>query len=555
MTSTGVATAAAVGGVTGLLKAAEEARQAGDYRAGSELARRAAALAETAGDGPGRARALRSLANQLLRLGELEPAVTAYRDAVAVLESIGDRAGLCDVLTVQSMPLTDLGLHEEALEVLSRAREIAQELPDHDLLYWVHNRTGVVHGSLGNRALSTEYLMRALSMAGGMDAEARFCILNNVGDNAVYQVAELRAAGDTAGAEQTLQAALGHVTEALRLARAAAHPFRESICLDNYGMLLALAGDYPGAERMIEESRSIATAHGYRSLESAALQHQAHVRLMRGECAAAITGLLEALERAFEAGEMPTAMEIHRELSGAYERVGDPASALRHYREYHRLERASHNDVAAVRARMAVHGFELDNARLEADNARLEAELHRVRTVELEADKLALQQQATEDSLTGLPNRRYAELRLPALAAGGGPLCVAVADVDLFKSVNDRFGHPVGDQVLRQIAAVLLAGVRDTDLVARLGGEEFLIGLDGLSLPEAAARCEQLRSAVAGFDWAAVQPGLAVTMSVGVAAVPPGGDLAATTALADQRLYAAKRNGRNRVDAGLPAEL
>jgi diguanylate cyclase (GGDEF)-like protein len=398
--------------------------------------------------------------------------------------------------------------------------------------------------------MSTEYLMRALTMADGMDTEARFCILNNVGDNAVHEVKRLRAAAEPDRAEQTLRSALGYVEEALGLARAARHPFRESICLDNYGMLLALAGDFAGAARMIEDSRAIAVIHGYRSMESAALQHQAHVRLMRGDCAAAVDGLLEALDRALEAGEKPMAMEIHRELSDAYEQVGDPAAALAHYRSFHALEREAHNHVAMARARMAVHHFELDNARLEADNARLEAELHRVRSVELEAANLSWQRQASEDALTGLPNRRFAELRLPELAAAAGPLCVAIADVDLFKGVNDRFGHFVGDEVLRQIAALLRDNVRDNDLVARFGGEEFLIALDGLSLPDALARCELLRAQVAGYPWELLQPGLSVTISLGVAVVPAGGDLPAAQALADERLYAAKHQGRNRVIAG-----
>jgi len=529
--------------VTALLAQAEESRLAGDYRAGSELARQAAALAASAGDGDGQARALRSMANQLLRLGEQEAAVAACREAVAVLETRGDDAAICEVLTSLAMPLNELGMHEEALEALARGREIAQRLGDRSLLYWVHNRTGVVHGSMGEHERSTEYLMRALTMVEGLDAEARFCILNNVGDNAVYQVPKLRAAGagDLAGA--MLRDALGYVSEALRLARAAGNPFRESICLDNYGMLRALDGDYDHAERMIDDSRAIAVIHGYRSLESGALQHLARVRLMRGECAEAIEGLLAALDRAVDAGERPMAMEIHRELSEAYERVGDDTAALRHYKAYHGLERAAHNDVAAARARVAVHQFELDNARLEA-------ELARVRSAELEAASVSWQRQATEDSLTGLRNRRGAELRLPEMAAGGGPLCVAIADVDRFKGVNDRFGHFVGDEVLRRIAAVLRDNVRDLDLVARLGGEEFLIGLDGADLDDARARCELLRARVAAYPWESLEPGLAVTISFGLAEVAPDGDVPTAMATADQRLYAAKRAGRNRVEAG-----
>jgi diguanylate cyclase (GGDEF)-like protein len=167
-------------------------------------------------------------------------------------------------------------------------------------------------------------------------------------------------------------------------------------------------------------------------------------------------------------------------------------------------------------------------------------ELHRERSAELE-------RQAGEDPLTGLPNRRYAERALAELAKQ--PLCVAVADADHFKGVNDRYGHFVGDEVLRQIAAILRDNVRENDFVARYGGEEFLIALSGAGVEDARARCEALRARVAGHPWEQIEPGLRVTVSIGLAALPEGGDLPSAMTAADQRLYTAKRTGRNRVVA------
>jgi diguanylate cyclase (GGDEF)-like protein len=538
------------GTVARLLTRSEELRRAGDYRAGCETAQRAADLAASIGDHTGQAQALRSLANQLLRIGRQEEAVTACRQAVTELEALDDHAGLCQVLTLQAMPLRDLGMHEEALEVLARARDIAQGLGDRDLLYWVHNRTGVVHGSMGDHELSNAYLSQALTMSADMDDEARFCILNNIGDNAVHEVPRLRQLDAPERAEEMLTNALDWVSEALRLARAAQNPFRESLSLDNYGMLLALAGDLDGAAGHIERSRLIAVEAGYRSLESSALQHQAQVRLLRGEHASAVDGLRLALDRAQRAGEKPMAMEILRELSEAYERIGDFQEALLCYRKFHDLERELHSQVAAARARMAAHHFELDNARLETENARLEAELHRAYNAELTAASAVWQRQATEDALTGLPNRRSIDERLPMLAAGAAPLYVGLADVDLFKQVNDRYGHPVGDEVLRRIAAIFLDGVRETDLVARLGGEEFLIALSGSTLEDARAACDLLRARVAAYPWEQIAEGLRVTISFGVAEIASPAAIDDGMGLADRRLYAAKRGGRDRVHAG-----
>ncbi|MEU4620669.1 diguanylate cyclase [Actinoplanes sp. NPDC023801] len=532
-----------------LLQRAEELRLAGDYRAGCEMARAAADRAASIGDGTGEAAALRCLGTQLMRVGRQEEAIAACRKAAVILEGLGDRVGLCEVLTLQAMPLIELGVHDEALGVLATARDIAQDLGNRELLYWVHNRTGVVRGSMGDRELSTESLMLALDMAEGMNAEARFCILNNVSDNAVYEVTRLRGRGETEAAERVLTGALGYVADALRLAREARHPFREAISLDNYGMLLALAGDLDTAARLIEEARLIAVRAGYRTLESAALQHQARVRLMRGEHTEAIAGLRLALDRAHEAGEKPMAMEISRELSEAHERIGDFVAALAFYRDFHDLERELHNQVAAARARMAAHHFELDNVRLEAENARLEAELHRARSAELAADNVVWQRQATEDALTGLPNRRSVDDRLPKLVAAGGRVTVAVADVDFFKRVNDRYGHLVGDEVLRRIAGIFLDQAGETDLVARFGGEEFLIALHGCGIEDARARCELLRAGVAAYPWDSIEPGLTVTISVGLAEVAGPASLTEAMSRADQRLYDAKRSGRNRVHA------
>jgi len=532
----------------GLLTLAEEARLRGDYRTGVAHARLAVDRADALGEPAGRARARRSLANQLLRLGGHEDAIGACRDAIAIMEGLGDEEGICWELTVQALAFTELGLFEEALEGLSRSRDIALRRVDRGLLYWVHNRTGVVHSSMGDHLQANTHLLNALSLAGDLDVEARFCILNNLGDNAIGLVPALRAAGRLADADAALAVALDHCAQALDLARAAAHPFRTSISLDNYGMVLGLAGTFPAAFAALEESLSLALSHGYLSLQSSALQHRARVHLLSGDAERAIDGLLVALERALDAGEVPTAMAAHQELCGAYEQVGDFRAALSHHRSFHALERESCNGVAAARARVMTHHFELDNARLEADNARLEAELHRIRSRELEADKQALQIQVQEDALTGLANRRGVDVRLPGLLSR--PLCVAVADVDLFKGVNDQFGHPVGDEVLRQIAVLLREGLRGDDFVARLGGEEFLVALADTTPEQAFRACQQLRARIAAHPWDRVAPGLRVTVSFGLSAHRGGTAHTDLLERADAALYAAKRNGRNRVEVG-----
>lgn len=148
---------------------------------------------------------------------------------------------------------------------------------------------------------------------------------------------------------------------------------------------------------------------------------------------------------------------------------------------------------------------------------------------------------ANTDPLTGLLNRRGFDQSVARAAVGA----IIYVDLDHFKSVNDRFGHDVGDTVLRQAAQVLAGAVRTGDVLSRFGGEEFVIFLPGGDLTAAKAVAERARAALAAKVHL---EGVAVTGSFGVAITPtPAGDISETIRQADAAVYAAKGQGRNRV--------
>jgi len=159
------------------------------------------------------------------------------------------------------------------------------------------------------------------------------------------------------------------------------------------------------------------------------------------------------------------------------------------------------------------------------------------------------ERQALTDALTGLPNRRAVELELTKAFAraerGGGPLCVALLDVDHFKRVNDTFGHATGDAVLKRVASALDEAKRLTDTIGRWGGEEFIAVLP-VPLDGGATFCERVRRRIASLTHEGVGR---VTISIGVAELAPKETPEALLGRADERLYAAKSKGRDRVEA------
>jgi diguanylate cyclase (GGDEF)-like protein len=188
-------------------------------------------------------------------------------------------------------------------------------------------------------------------------------------------------------------------------------------------------------------------------------------------------------------------------------------------------------------------------SRLGALRARLNEQNHALQDALRRIESLAL-----HDELTGLYNRRHmmAQLeqeRVRAARTGQG-FCVALLDIDHFKRVNDRHGHAVGDEVLRAFAAAGLAALRDADVLARWGGEEFLVLMPATLLPHAAKGIERLRALVAASAVAAGEGTVSVTVSAGLIEGATGETVRQLVDRADQALYDAKAQGRDRLVIG-----
>ena len=161
---------------------------------------------------------------------------------------------------------------------------------------------------------------------------------------------------------------------------------------------------------------------------------------------------------------------------------------------------------------------------------------------------------AATDSLTGLPNKRAVADTLKRMLAQASrsdtPMALLMLDLDHFKDINDRFGHPIGDQALAGVGAALRSTLRDSDFAGRNGGEEFTVVLPGTDVDGAVVTAEKIRAAISEIALPGIE--VTITASVGVAAYPEHGIAAERLErLADSALYVAKRSGRNRIEVAV----
>jgi two-component system cell cycle response regulator len=186
--------------------------------------------------------------------------------------------------------------------------------------------------------------------------------------------------------------------------------------------------------------------------------------------------------------------------------------------------------------------------------ARVRTQIRKKRYTERLRDNVQMSiEMAITDALTGLYNRRYMETHVGTLVeqavTRSKPLTVLILDIDYFKAVNDGWGHDAGDDVLREFALRIRKSIRGIDLACRYGGEEFVVVMPETDMAVATVVAERLRRRIATEPFPIQQGGrkIDVTISIGLAALRREDNAAAVIKRADQALYRAKRDGRNRV--------
>ena len=459
-----------------------------------------------------------------------------------------------------------------ALEYARRALRLAERLKNFDYIANANSILGVCYNELGRDDEAQIAFRKCLDAcrSGSEDAHTLAYLVNALDyfcdANHPEQAQELC---DHLAALIPGSKARQKVIAYLTLANACnmLNCFHEAIgyCLDGIALCQEISDQYS------EASLFSALGSARRSLGDAEAARDAYLRVI------AFHDIL---------GNSNVYSHAHLALSELYEADGNVALAYVHFKQHHAIDKVLFNEEAAGKIRAVTVEMQLDRAKQEA-------EIHRIRSVELtelnaalesanerlqeqnealEAQAAALQSYAvaleeqgkllraqardmerlsTVDALTGVYNRRYLEdwMTRAFVQARRYPseLTVALADIDHFKSINDNFGHRVGDEVLKALGKIFTDSCRAGDLVARYGGEEFVFAMTHTSHDAARAACERVRQAVEGYRWNEIHPDLKVTISIGVSSETTLTTYDRIFGDADAHLYEAKRNGRNLV--------
>ncbi|MFT7721785.1 MAG: GGDEF domain-containing protein [Roseateles sp.] len=502
---------------------------------------------------------LAQLAHQYPRLGRLTASARSATEALALAERLDDDLLRADALTSESFVYSQLMLAREALSCGMRALSCARRAGDPAREAWALNRVAVAYASLENpvqACASTEQAQEIAAQAGAH--EVLFSCQNNLAYFWLRRAEEAAALGDAAAqAEAAAQARQAAEQATARARCAGGGPFEVAVALSNLVNALFASGQPDEALPPLNEFGHLAHDHGYPTLAIEADAQRAIFLRLKGEPLQSAR-ILEALLQACVEPPPKLRRLLVRALYEAHKACGQFREALARLEELVGLDRQISRDNLMLQTEVILIRDQVEQAQARADVAAADARRERARAAHLETEQqrlrehaLALERAAHEDVLTGLHNRRHAEFALPLLVEGarlaGQVISVAALDVDHFKRINDSHGHAVGDAVLQQLAQLLRHRLRSADLVARVGGEEFMAVLAGIAPAQAAEICERLRLAVAEHDWAATTPGLAVRISVGIAGGLPPQQADTLLRRADQALYAAKRGGRNRV--------
>jgi diguanylate cyclase (GGDEF)-like protein len=473
-----------------------------------------------------KAQGLRWLGRVHLRTSDFQTALHSLYQAHDLFYQTSFFANVLACLMEIGVTYQNLGEYEEALRVFENALEMSKQ----------HKRDGGRLSSLINLS-DTQFLL------GHWQQAAQYARL------AIDLALELKRTRMEADARRALALAILEMAVSDEERHLALSEIEIALVhLRRADDQMTLASTYAAQARAwrdvreLEKSQAAAEQALFHAQNYGALELQGNCELQLGRTQAAFGNIENALGHFHKAKafyEVNIAKkylsEVHFDFYKIFKAKGEFAVALEHFEKFYHFE-------SLVRTENALRHSQAIAFKIEREN------IHR-QVAALEDLNAQLDQQARQDVLTGVANRRSLEEKLSKAFAHAqeqhSHLTVVMLDIDNFKQINDRFLHVVGDQVLQRLAQVLEQCCRSSDLVARWGGEEFALVLPAVSGLAAWQFCERVRETIAQTDFSGIHAELTVTVSIGWCDDTSLSDPQQMLSVADLALYSAKNAGRN----------
>lgn len=523
------------------LAAADGALARGDVERARELAQSALTDARSRTDTLSEAHALSYLSHCDRIDSRLRRAAETSRQAAQLFEQLGDADGEAKALMTLAQVSMLLGRNEEAVEAALLSVRLCGLRSPRPLAALALNSLGLAYSWSGDHERAHTTLESAVDVA--RRCEPPISVYQPRLNQVWVEASRLVDERYHTGSMTSLQRLADLMAECLALEKTgqgvAPMPGLQSIgrtlSLASQGLVLIWQGRLTQAEAALESAvQSLPIELTWRG--AFVTWCTAELAWARGDLALAVRKLAEMKEMALAVDHERLACRAHLLLMQVHELQGNHEAALREHRALRMREQRVVADGLGSREALV-------SWRLGARQS--ERHLQQALVASRQFERWSL-----EDALTGIANRRHFEQSLAEAIQGAvapaTALCVAMVDVDKFKSVNDRFSHRVGDRVLKTIAALIGASVRDKDLPARWAGDEFVVLFRETTWEAAQDICARIRSAVAGFDWDSVAPGLQMSVTIGLGEVQAGDTAESVLHRSDQSMYGGKSDAHAR---------
>jgi diguanylate cyclase (GGDEF)-like protein len=507
------------------------------YKQALELGQKSLDLFKTLKDSAGQQRTLNTLGMIYAESGDLTGALRVFLQTQKLCETLHDVKGEADALNNIAIVYGYLGDYANSLESQLRSLALSQQIG-----FYVGEMKSLINIATiyleqGKPGEALEYLQRSLQLRSDDDPHTYALALSNMA----------RAYRGLGKLEQALKCGI----ESLQIMEGLGDTASASYVLNELGNISFYQNNFSESEHHFQRSLSIMREVG--DLKGEAETNLLFAKLLNAQ--AQTHNAQDVLERALTIaktiGAQSEVAEANLSLASLYKSKMQFEMAYNHLQDYLNVKEQLSSDMSQKR-------FEALRVKFETEQTEKEKEIYRLRMVELAEANAKLEQlsqelfkQANEDPLTGLFNRRRLEQELARelerARRNGSKLSAMICDIDNFKQVNDRFSHQVGDFVLQRVGKILKRYVRGADVVARYGGEEFVILFPEASAHEAQLVCDRLRQHIADAPWNELHPELKITMSMGICDDISLVDGFAMLDQADDKLYEAKRNGKNQV--------